>query len=159
MFEASVLCIPVLGSARYCFCFTSCYSHVNSYLSKCEILVMLKLFPVKSVTLEQIQVFQTNPRAGLSIRWSQLKLLAKRMIFLTLFHLFSSYTQGVGQEEPHPLSGDTHPLDVQLSQACTDGMPFILFFPFHPQLQASEILQGPKREGVYVTDDDPTLGV
>ena len=53
---------------------------------------MLKLFPVKSVTLEQIQVFQTNPRAGLAIHWSQLKLLAERMIFLALFHLFSSYT-------------------------------------------------------------------
>ena len=94
MFEACVLCIPVLGSARYCFCFTSCYSHINSYLSKCEILVMLKLFPVKSVTLEQIQVFQTSPRAGLAIHCSQLKLLDKSMIFLALFHLFSRYTQG-----------------------------------------------------------------
>lgn len=54
-----VLCIPMqLSSAGYSFL-------VKSHINKCEIHVMIKLFPNTSITLEQIHIFKISILAEL----------------------------------------------------------------------------------------------
>lgn len=76
------------------FCFTSCYSHINSHISKCEVCVMLKLFPAISITLKQIWVFQTSSRAELITYVELTEVTEWKNAFQALLLLCSSYPLG-----------------------------------------------------------------